>query len=99
MPLLAFSVPHGLAVDQLLARARPAIEGLVEDFNGSDLWIEQEGSQTRFSFNVFMWSVKGQTDATPTSVDVRLEVPAAAMMMQNQIQAAIVKHLKEAMAG
>lgn len=97
MPLLAFSVPHGLAVDQLLARARPAIEGLVEDFNGSDLRIEQEGTQTRFSFSVFMWSVKGQTDATPSAVDVRLEVPAAAMMMQNQIQAAIVKHLKEAM--
>lgn len=99
MPLLSFSVPHQVPLDRLLAKAGPAIEGLVEEFNGSDLELEQVGNQTHFSFNVFMWTVKGKTDATPDSVNVELELPMAAMMMQNQIKAAIVKHLQDSMAS
>lgn len=99
MPQIAFSVPHSLPVDTLLAKAKPAIEGLVEEFNGTNLSIQQQGTLTRFSFSVFMWSVTGQTEATDDSIQVRLELPPPALMMQSQIQAAVIKHLQESMGG
>jgi len=97
MPKITITVPHGHEQADAVAKAKPAIEKTVSDFQGSGLEMEWTDSAGTFSFKSMAFTIKGTVDIGPTDVTVEIDLPFAAMMFKERAQKAITKNLTRAM--
>lgn len=99
MPKLHVVVPHSVPLDQVIIKARHAIEKSVGDFQGNDLKVtEVNDTTTDFSFRSLGFSIKGRIEAKPAEIVADIDLPLAAIafkdMAENAVRSNIYKALK-----
>ena len=99
MPKVNVAVPHELDPDEVVQRAGPYIEKIVEDFQGDDLEIEWEGHEANFSFKSLTFSIKGEVAVTEDELAVNVDLPFAALIFKDKVEKALNKNLKRAVGG
>jgi hypothetical protein len=98
MPKVRVAVPHQLDPDEVVNRAGPYIEKIVEDFQGHDLDLRWEGRNANFSFKSLAFSIKGDVAVTEKEIAVSVDLPFAAMMFKDKVEKAIGKNLHRAIS-
>ncbi|MEM8677958.1 MAG: polyhydroxyalkanoic acid system family protein [Planctomycetota bacterium] len=98
MPKVTVTVPHSHPPDEVVQRAGPYIEKIVDDFQGSDLEIEWVDHKADFSFTSLTFTIKGNVDVTPEDITVIVELPFAAMIFKDKVEKALNKNLTRAVS-
>ena len=98
MPTVSVSVPHDKDPDEVVKRATPYIEKMVDDFEGHDLEMEWTGHKGEFSFKSMSFSISGNVEVTAEKIDVNIELPLMAMIFKDKVQKAINKNMNRALA-
>lgn len=96
MPKVSVTVPHELDPDEVVQRAGPYVEKIVEDFQGDDLEIQWEGRAADFSFTSLTFNIKGAVAVTDNDITVNVDLPFAAMIFKDKVEKAINKNLTRA---
>lgn len=99
MPKVSVSVPHAYSPDDVVERATPIVEKIVDDFQGSDLELEWTGHQAEFSFKSLAFQIKGDVDVQPDQITVTVDLPFAAMIFKDKVEKALNKNLRRALGG
>ncbi len=99
MPKVSVAVPHELDPEEVVKRAGPHIEKMVDDFQGDDLEIEWEGRNANFSFKSLTFSIRGDVAVSDSELKVNVDLPFAAMMFKDKVEKAINKNLQRAIDG
>lgn len=99
MPRVSVAVPHELEPDEVVERAGPYIEKIVEDFQGDDLEIEWEGRSANFSFTSLTFNIKGEVAVSDEDIAINVDLPFAALIFKDKVERAIGKNLKRAISG
>lgn len=99
MPKVSVAVPHELDPDEVVERAGPYVEKIVDDFQGEDLEIEWEGRSANFTFKSLTFKIKGDVAVTEDDIGVTVDLPFAAMIFKDKVEKAIAKNLKRAIDG
>jgi hypothetical protein len=97
MPKVSVAVPHQFDPDQVMERARPYIEKLVEDFEGEDVQLQVTGRRGEFSFKSMMFRINGTVEVDAQQVVVSVDLPFAAMIFKDKVEKAIRKNLTKAL--
>jgi hypothetical protein len=98
MPKVTVTVAHTLSVDEAAARAKPALEKTVSDFEGRDLAINWNGPGAEFTFKSLAFTIKGRVAIEPAQVTVEIDLPFAAMMFKDKVQKAVTKNLNRSLS-
>ncbi len=98
MPKVRVAVPHQLDPDEVVKRAGPYVEKIVDDFQGHDLELQWEGRNANFSFKSLAFSIKGDVAVTDNEIAVSVDLPFAAMMFKEKVEKAIGKNLSRAIS-
>ena len=98
MPTVRVAVPHNHDPDDVVKRAEPYIEKMVDDFEGHDLELEWEGHKAEFSFKSLAFTIKGTTEVTANEIAVAIDLPMMAMMFKDKVEKAINKNLNRALS-
>lgn len=96
MPKVRVAVPHELDPDEVVNRAGPYVEKIVEDFQGDDLDLEWQGRTAVFSFKSLTFSIKGEVEVSENDIAVAVDLPFAAMIFKDKVEKAIHKNLSRA---
>lgn len=99
MPKITIRVPHQLEPADAFAKIQPGLEKTVTDFQGHDLQTQAEGTTSQFTFKSMAFTIKGQSQVTPSEVVVEVELPFAAMMFKDKAEKAITKNITRALAA
>jgi hypothetical protein len=99
MPKVTVAVPHTEDADEIVKRAEPYIEKMVDDFQGDDLELEWEGRKADFSFTSLTFKIKGNVEVDDKQIEVAVDLPFAAMMFKDKVEKAIKKNLTRAVEG
>ena len=94
MPKVSVAVPHELDPDEVVERAGPYVEKIVDDFQGQDLEIEWEGRAANFSFKSLTFKIKGDVAVTENDIGVTVDLPFAAMIFKDKVEKAIATYKK-----
>lgn len=98
MPTVRVAVPHDRDPDEVVQRAQPYIEKMVDDFEGHDLDLEWDGHKAEFSFKSLAFTITGTTEVTPEQIEVAIDLPMMAMMFKDKVEKAINKNLNRALS-
>ena len=98
MPKVSVVVPHTRDPKQVIEKAKPAMEKMVHDFQGSNLVIDSTDSTLDFSFKSFGFSIKGAAEARPGELEINVDLPFAAMMFKDMAESTIRNSVQEALA-
>lgn len=99
MPKVVVAVPHSDDADEIVRRAEPYIEKIVEDFQGEDLELEWEGRRADFTFTSLTFKIKGDVEVDENQIAVGVDLPFAALMFKDKVEKAIKKNLTRAVEG
>ena len=99
MPKVTVAVPHTENPDEIVKRAEPYIEKMVDDFQGDDLELEWDGRKADFSFTSLTFKIKGNVEVDESQIEVAVDLPFAAMMFKDKVEKAITKNLTRAVEG
>jgi len=91
MPTVKVAVPHDKDPDEVVKRATPYIEKMVDDFEGHDLEMEWDGRKSDFSFKSMAFSISGNVEVTEKEIAVAIELPMMAMIFKDKVEKAINK--------
>lgn len=97
MPKVSVTVPHPYDPDEVVRRAGPYIERIVEDFEGEDLSVQWHGPQADFSFKILMFKITGDVEVLPQAIRVGIDLPLAAMLFKEKVQKSIEQNLLKAL--
>ncbi len=97
MPKVSVSIPHQLTADEAMAKAKPAMDKMANDFQGSDVQTTVDGNRADFSFKSLGFTIKGALVASDNDLNVDVDLPFAAMMFKDKAEAAIRKNLTRAL--
>jgi hypothetical protein len=97
MPKVSVAIPHQHDPDEVVRRAQPYIEKMIEDFEGEDLSFQWAGRQGNFTFTSLMFKIKGDVQVTSEAIRVDIDLPFAAMIFKDKIEKAIHKNLTRAL--
>ena len=100
MPSIKLSFPHKLGADEAKKRITKLIAETKEQFgnNVSDVkesWADHRGT---FSFRAMGFSVGGNLQVEPTTVDMEIDLPFAALLFKNRVETDISARAKELLA-
>ena len=98
MPMVKVAVPHDKDPDEVVKRATPYIEKMVDDFEGHDLDLEWTGRTGEFSFKSMTFSISGNVEVTENEIAVGVDLPIMAMIFKDKVEKAINKNLNRALA-
>lgn len=100
MPSIKLSVPHKLGADeakkriqQLIADTRKQFGHTVSDVKES--WTDRRGD---FSFRAMGFSVSGILKVEPTTADLEIQLPFAALPFKGRVEKEISNRAKELFA-
>jgi len=100
MPVIKISVPHDLGADE----AKHRIVNLVSEAKGNfgksvsdvkESWIDNRGE---FSFRAMGFSVSGNLQVEPKSVDLEITLPFAALPFKSRIEGELSSKAKALLA-
>ncbi len=96
MPKLAMSVPHQLGEEEALHRVQAVADGIKSKYSDKykDLQEEWDGPTGNFSFRTMGFNVKAGIVVTDQAVDIKGDLPFAAMMFKGKIETAIREQLE-----
>lgn len=101
MPTIKISTPHKLGVDE----AKKRIKNLISEVRGqfhqhvSDVkenWSENQGD---FSFKAMGFAVSGNLKVQPTTADMEIKIPLAALPLKGRIESQISAKAEELLAS
>ncbi len=99
MPKVTVVVPHSRDPKKVIARAKPAMEKMVHDFQGTNLVINTTDTTLDFSFKSFGFSIKGEAEARPSELEINVDLPFAAIMFKDMaeqtIRSSVLKELEK----
>ncbi len=98
MPTVSVSVPHSHDPDEVIKRAQPHIEKMVDDFEGRDLEMEWHGHNAEFSFTSLAFKIKGKVAVDNEKIAIDVDLPFAAIMFKDKVQKSITKNLTRVVA-
>lgn len=98
MPRVSVSVPHQFPQQEVIDRAGPYIEKMVEDFEGDDFELTWTGPKGAFSFRSLMFQITGDIEVTDSAIQVGVDLPFAAIMFKDKVEKAIAKNLTKALS-
>ena len=99
MPKINVKLPHNLDPRDVIAKAGPAMEKMVNDFQGSGLQLTSSETRLEFSFRSMAFTIKGTAEALPTELLIDVDLPLAAMLFKDMAEAAIRKNVQRALDG
>lgn len=99
MPKINVKMPHELDPKEVIAKAGPAMEKMVNDFQGSGLQMTRSETRIDFNFKSMAFLIKGSAEALPGELVVEVELPLAAMLFKDMAEAAIRKNVSRALEG
>lgn len=99
MPKINVKLPHSLDPRDVIAKAGPAMEKMVNDFQGSGLQLTSSETRLEFSFRSMAFTIKGTAEALPTELQIDVDLPLAAMLFKDMAEAAIRKNVQRALDG
>ena len=98
MPRVSVTVPHNYPPEDVIQRAAPHMEKMVEDFEGKDFDLTWTGNHGDFSFVSLIFQIKGDIDVAADSITIGVDLPFAAMMFKDKVEKAIAKNLARVVA-
>lgn len=100
MPKLSITIPHELGKEQAADRLNKFIDGLHDDYGSqvSDLHQAWQDSSLDFGFRAFGMAVKGQIAVGEKQLDLKGDLPMAAMVLKGKIESAIRDELTKLLA-
>ena len=98
MPTVSVTVPHDKDPDEVVQRATPYIEKMVDDFEGSDLEMEWTDRKGEFSFKSMTFSISGNVEVDESQIAVNIDLPLMAMIFKDKVERAINKNLNRALS-
>jgi Putative polyhydroxyalkanoic acid system protein (PHA_gran_rgn) len=99
MPRVSVTVPHQYPPEEVIQRAGPHIEKMIEDFEGRDFDLNWTGNHGEFSFSSLIFQISGEIDVTADSITIAVDLPFAAMMFKDKVEKAIHKNLSRVVAA
>lgn len=99
MPRVSVTVPHAFDPDEVMDKAQPTIQKMIEDFEGKDFHMTVSGRSGDFSFKSMMFPIKGNIAVDEQNIAVSIDLPFAAMMFKDKVEKAIRKNLVKALGG
>ncbi|MBA4148374.1 MAG: polyhydroxyalkanoic acid system family protein [Verrucomicrobia bacterium] len=100
MPSVNVSVPHQLGTDE----AKRRIQGLIADAKSkfgnqaSDLRENWTDNRNDFGFRAMGIAVAGSMEVQPSTVDIRLDLPFAALPFKGKIQKEVSDRARQLLA-
>ena len=99
MPKFHLEVPHALSADEAKSRLERFIDSLRAKFQDkvSDLEQSWDGNVLSFAMKTFGFKISGAVDSQDQKLDVRGDIPFAAMMFKGKIETEIREQLARLM--
>ncbi len=97
MPIVSVTVPHEHNPDDVVQRAEPYIEKMVDDFEGHDLDLEWNGRKGEFSFKSMAFKITGDVEVDEKQIVVNVDLPIMAMIFKDKVEKAIHKNMSRAL--
>jgi hypothetical protein len=97
MPKVTVTVPHNRDPKKVIAKAKPAMEKMVHELQGSNLVIESTETTLDFSFKTFGFAIKGDAEARPSEIEINVDLPFAAMMFKDMAASTIRSSVTQAL--
>ena len=100
MPSIKLSVPHKLGADEAKKRITQLISETRSQFGHSVSDVQESWQDNRgtFSFRAIGFSVSGNLQVEPTTVDVDINLPFAALPFKSRVENEISKRATELLA-
>ena len=100
MPRIQIEVPHQLGREIAIERLKNLAPQLKEKYPefANNIQEEWDDQTLRFSFGAFGASIVGETEVQEASVQSRLELPMAAMILRGRIEKTIREELESVLA-
>ena len=97
MPRFSLTVSHNLPLNEAVDRLKSETERFLGGDQSlvSDLCYDWEDTAASFSFKVMGFSVDGTAAVEPSNVDIRANLPLAAMMFKGKIESTLKEKLGE----
>jgi hypothetical protein len=100
MPAIKLSVPHKLAPEEAKQRITKLISETKSQFGNhvsevKESWVDNRGT---FSFRAMGFSVSGILQVEPTTVEVEINLPFAALPFKSRAEKEISNRAKELLA-
>ena len=101
MPLMNITVPHHLGRDEATRRLTEKLEQIKKEHtytvtNLSETWPDPYSME--FSFKVLGFSLTGSVVTLDEAVKISVDLPVAAMLMQNTIESQVTKELTQVLS-
>lgn len=100
MPTVNVSVPHQLGADEAKRRIQSLISDTKNKVGGqaTDVRENWTGDRNDFGFKAMGMAVAGSMVVQPSAVDIRLDLPFAALPFKGKIEKEISEKAKELLA-
>ena len=98
MPKVSVSVPHSHDPEEVMNRAKPYLEKLIDDFEGEDLQVDLGDRQGTFTFRSMMFNIQGDLIVDEEKISVSIDLPLAAMLFKDKVEKGITKLLTRAVS-
>lgn len=98
MPKITKVIEHNLGVAKAIEKTTPAIDEVIESFNGTDVNVNlDENNVLQFNFKSMGFKITGTATVTESNISVVVELPLAAMMFKGRAEKAIEKSINKAL--
>jgi hypothetical protein len=100
MPAIKTSVPHKLGTDEAKKRITHLISESKTKFGNSVSDVEESWTENRgtFRFKAMGFSVSGHLQVEPSTVQVEINLPFAALPFKSKLENEISTHARELLA-
>ena len=97
MPRFSLKVPHALSQNEAVERLKSETKRFLGGDQSlvSDLNYDWEETAASFSFKVMGFNVDGTAAVQPADVDIRANIPLAAIMFKGTIESTLREKLAE----
>ena len=91
MPMLNMTVPHNLEQNEALTRIKKLLGDVKTQFADkiSNLQEDWDGNTGKFQFSAVGLPVSGSLTVKPSTVEISIDLPAAAMLFRGAIESTI----------
>lgn len=99
MPSFKTAVPHGLSKDEASQRMKGLLEKVRSRYGDqvSDLEETWEGDTLKYSFKTYGFKIKGEVEVTDKNVELKGDLPIAAMPFKGRIEQSISEEVGKAL--
>ena len=100
MPRFSLNIPHSLSQSEAIQRLKNETKRFLGGDQSlvSDLNYDWEEAAASFSFKVMGFNVDGTATVQPSDIDIRANLPLAAMMFKGTIESTLREKLAEILA-